>query len=198
VSARDLAIADYLRSELLERRPPDEIAFLTRTSILERLDGGLCDAVMDEQGSSRRLANLARSTLLVDEYGGAYRYHSLLREFLHDELAARDPGLEVELHRRAASWLEAHGAVDQAVEHAFAAGDPGWTAAMVGRVMVPYHWSGRRATIRAWFRRFDDEALAQQPWFAVLAAWEELAFGDVATTEHPPTSRSRVGSRGAA
>ena len=84
------------------------------------------------------------------------------------------------LHRRAADWYQANGDLDRAVDHAFAAGDLDLAAALAGRGMLRYHWSGRRATTRAWFARFGDEALEERPWLAVLAAWEELAAGDVA------------------
>jgi LuxR family maltose regulon positive regulatory protein len=184
VSVGDLHIADYLRSEVLERRSDAEIVFLTRTSILDRLSGPICDAVMDGRGSPGLLADLARSTLLVDEYGGSYRYHSLLRDFLRDELEVREPELLPVLHHRAAAWLEAHGAIDEAIEHAFAANDLDHAAGMVGMAMVGHHWSGRRATTRAWYRRFGDDALEERPWLAVLGAYEELGAGEVASAEH--------------
>ncbi len=179
----DRLIADYLRSELLKGRSEAEIAFLTRTSILERLAGPVCDVVADRRGSADLLADLARSTLLVDEYGGSYRYHSLLRDFLRAELASREPERVPELHRRAAVWYEANGALDLAVDHAFAADDLDLAAVLVGKGMLLYHWSGRRATTRAWFGRFSVDALEERPWLAVLAAWEELAAGDVASAE---------------
>ena len=50
--------------------------------------------------------------------------------------------------------------------------------------MLRFHWSGRRATTRAWFGRFGEHALAERPWLAVLAAWEELGAGDVDSTVH--------------
>ncbi len=81
-------IDDYLRSEVLERRSTAEIRFLTRTSILDRLPAQLCDVVTDRPGSADVLRQLARSTLLIDEYGGSYRYHTLLRDFLQRELAS--------------------------------------------------------------------------------------------------------------
>jgi LuxR family transcriptional regulator, maltose regulon positive regulatory protein len=177
-------ITDYLRSEVLELRSESEIVFMTRTSILERLTGPLCDAVVDRQESAGLLAGLARSMLLVDEYGGSYRYHPLLREFLWRELSAREPERLAGLHRRAAVWYQAIGAVDRAVDHAFAAGDLDLAATLVGSVMSSYHWSGRRATTREWFRRLGDEVLGERPWLAVLAAWEELAAGDVTSTVH--------------
>jgi LuxR family maltose regulon positive regulatory protein len=184
MAGSDRLIADYLRSELLEGRSDEEIAFLTRTSILERLSGPVCDVVADRPGSSDLLAGLAQSTILVDEYGGSYRYHTLLRDFLRAELMAREPERVAELHHRAAAWHEASGAIELAVEHELAAGDLDHAVAAMGRAMVGYHWSGRRATTRAWFRRLGDEALDESPWLAVLAAWEELGAGDVASTEH--------------
>ena len=178
----DHLIADYLRSEVLERRSTAEITFLTRTSILERLPAPLCDAVADRTGSTDILRQLARSTLLMDEYGGSYRYHTLLRDFLQRELAIREPERVTTLHRRAAAWYQANHAMEPAVDHAFAAGDLDLVATLVGNGFVRYHWSGRRATIRAWARRLGAEALEARPWLAVLAAWEEIAAGDVAAT----------------
>ena len=86
VLEHERTIADYLRSEVLLLRSAREIEFLTRTSILERLTGPACDAVMGHPASSQLLIDLAHSTILLDDYGGTYRYHSLLREFLQDEL----------------------------------------------------------------------------------------------------------------
>ena len=184
VAGSNLHVADYLRSELLEGRPEDEIAFLTRTSILERLSGPLCDLVADRRGSNELLARLARSTMLVDEYGGSYRYHILLRDFLQGELMAREPEQVAGLHRRAAIWHAETGALDLAVAHASAAGDLDLVATAVGEGMLRYHWSGRGATVQGWLRRFDDDALLERPWLAVLAAWEQIGLGDLATIEH--------------
>ena len=183
VSSRDLAIADYLRSEVVELRSDSETLFLTHTSILERLTGPVCDAVVGGHGSAEMLADLARSTLLVDEYGGSYRYHSLLREFLVGLLRAREPGLDRRLHRRAAQWYETSGDIDLAVRHAFATGDLDLAARLVGTGFVRYHWSARRATTRAWLNRFGSDALAERPWLAVLGAWEELGSGNWAEAQ---------------
>ena len=43
-------MADYLRSEFFERNP-DQIQFLTRTSIVRTVNGPLCDAVLGTTGS---------------------------------------------------------------------------------------------------------------------------------------------------
>ncbi len=178
----DHLIDDYLRSEMLDRRSAAEVTFLTRTSILDDLPAPLCDVVADSQGSADILRQLSRSTLLIDEYGGSYRYHTLLRDFLERELAIREPQMLATLHRRAAAWYQGNQAIERAVDHAFAAGDPELVATLVGQGFVQYHWSGHRATIRAWARRLGSDALEARPWLAVLAAWEEIAAGDVAAT----------------
>ncbi len=124
--------------------------------------------------------DLAGSTLLMDDYGGSYRYHTLLRDFLQRELAIREPDRVTALHGRAAAWYRANHAIERAVDHAFAAGDSDLVATLVGNGFVQFHWSGHRATIRAWARRLGLDVLKAHPWLAVLAAWEEIAAGDVA------------------
>ena len=52
-SGDDRLMADYLRAELLARLSDDDVTFLTRTSVLDRMSGGLCDAVLDGTGSAR-------------------------------------------------------------------------------------------------------------------------------------------------
>ena len=75
----DRLIADYLRDEVLAELDPAQFTFLMRTAILDRLDGDLCDAVLDRPGSGVALRDLERTNFLVvplDHTGhGAYRHH---------------------------------------------------------------------------------------------------------------------------
>src|SRR5262249_59113966 len=77
----DQWISDYLESELLARISPQQRAFLTRTAVLERMSGALCDAVLEQPGSAATLAALARSNLLPgppDRHGPADPLHHLV------------------------------------------------------------------------------------------------------------------------
>jgi len=92
----DRFMADYLRSELLAHLPPELVEFLTRTAVLERLSGPLCDAVLATSGSGRVLESLEDSNLLLtalDRQRQWYRYHQLFRELLRAELELREPEL---------------------------------------------------------------------------------------------------------
>ena len=100
----DRFMADYLRTELLERLSMAEVTFLTRTSVLGRMSGPLCDAVLDRTGSGAVLESLVHSNLLLvalDRHGEWYRYHHLFRDLLRAELQRRDPALVSALHVRA-------------------------------------------------------------------------------------------------
>ena len=84
-SGDDRLVADYLRSEVLARLSVDEVQFLTRTSVVDRLSGPLCDALLDATGSADVLQSLEHSNLLLvalDDRHEWYRYHGLFRELL--------------------------------------------------------------------------------------------------------------------
>ena len=183
VSDPSVLASDYLRTELMQHRPASEVEFMTRTSILERLSGPLCDAVLERQGSAAVLEDLGRSTLLVDEYAGWFRYHPILRGFLQNEFDMREPGLAAVLHRRAAAWHDAAGDDDHAVEHAFRSGDPELAALSVAKAFLRLHWTGRRTTVRGWIGRFDETALAERPWLTLMAAFQEMSAAHVGEAE---------------
>ena len=83
----DRQIGDYLR-EVLETVSPRLRDFLLRTSILERMCGSLCDAVVGTNDSGRVLEELEDRNLLVvplDRRREWYRFHTLFRELLLSE-----------------------------------------------------------------------------------------------------------------
>jgi LuxR family transcriptional regulator, maltose regulon positive regulatory protein len=148
-------LGDYLQEEILNRVSRDDAAFLTRTSMLEALNGPLCDAVLDTQGSGDRLRQMEDRNLLVvplDAHRDWYRYHRLLRELLRAELERQNPQVVAELHRRAAGWFEAHGSPEQALHHAQAAGDEGEVARLLFELVQPVWASGRATTVMRWLQ----------------------------------------------
>jgi LuxR family maltose regulon positive regulatory protein len=186
-SGADRFMADYLRSELLGQLPPERVAFLTRTAVLDRMCGPLCDAVLDTTGSGEVLAWLEASNLLLvplDRQRRWYRYHHLFHELLLAELGRREPELIPELHHRAAGWCEANGLPETAIDHAQAAGDADRVARLVWRLAMPAYGAGRVDTARRWFGWFEDEGLlGRYPPVAVLGAWLQALVGQPAAAE---------------
>jgi LuxR family maltose regulon positive regulatory protein len=183
----DRFLADYLDSELLTQLAPEQVTFLTRTAVLERMSGPLCDAVVDTTGSSQLLASLEASNLLLvplDRHRQWYRYHQLFRELLLAELERREPKLVSELHLRAAGWFEANGLPEVAIDHAQAAGDADRVARLVATWAQPAYAGGRVDTARRWFAWFEERGLVERyPPVAVLGAWMHALVGRPASAE---------------
>jgi LuxR family transcriptional regulator, maltose regulon positive regulatory protein len=167
-------VADYLAAEVLERQPEETREFLLRTSVLERLSGPLCDAVLETEGSTELLGELERSNLFLvplDDRREWYRYHHLFRELLRLELGQRDPELVPTLHRRAAAWHREAGNVDEAIGHATAAGDFPQAGALIAQHWLTYWLGGRRTTVARWLDAVPEEAITADPPVAFVAAW---------------------------
>ncbi|NJD60465.1 MAG: hypothetical protein FIA98_13810, partial [Anaerolineae bacterium] len=73
-------VLDYLIEEVFTRQPSHIQDFLLKTSILSRLSGPLCDAVVGQPGSGDLLGNLEHTNLFIvplDQTRSWYRYHLL-------------------------------------------------------------------------------------------------------------------------
>ena len=178
-SGGDRYVADYLVAEVLERQPAELREFLLRTSVLERLSGPLCDAVLETQGSAALLGELEASNLFVvplDDRRQWYRYHQLFAQLLRLQLGAREPGLVPVLHRRAAAWHRQAGNVDEAIGHASAAGDLAEAGTLIARHWAAHWLGGQRATVARWLEGLPDEAILADPPVALIAAWSR-GFG---------------------
>jgi LuxR family transcriptional regulator, maltose regulon positive regulatory protein len=183
----DRFLVDYLQSALLAHLSPPEVQFLTRTAVLDRLSGPLCDAVLGTTGSAAVLASLERSNLLVvplDRQREWYRYHPLFRELLRGELERQEPELAGELTLRAARWCQQHGLPEAAIGYAMGAGDADLVARCIEQAAISVYRSGRLATVQQWFNWFDDHGLVQQyPAVAMLGAWIQALDGHAAAAE---------------
>lgn len=182
VGGNDRFVAEYLRSEVLDHFSDSRVSFLTRTSILERFCGPLCDAVLDTTGSARTIERLEQSNLLVvplDRTRDWYRYHYLLRDFLQAELHRREPDAVTRLHTRAAEWFDANGMPEMAISHAQAAGDLDLVARVMGRTIRVTYGQGRADTVFDWLSWFEQsERAGHYPAIAALGALFHALSGD--------------------
>ncbi|MFK0110800.1 LuxR C-terminal-related transcriptional regulator [Streptomyces sp. NPDC091217] len=122
-------IAEFLLAEVLKAQPAETQDLLLRVSVLDCFCPGLAEALADCGGVEARLAELHGQNAFVEDLGHSwYRLHPLFAEILRVHLRARSPGLEPELHLRAARWLRDSGAIPEALAHGAAAGDWEFTA----------------------------------------------------------------------
>ena len=170
-------MGDYLRSELLDRISGAEASFLIRTSVLDRMCGSLCDAILEETGSTAVLEQMEARNLLViplDRHREWYRYHHLLRDLMRAELRRREPDLIQDLHFRAAAWFEANAMPEAAIDHAQAAGDYDRVARLILELQQPVWASGRVETVLRWMDWLRDVPSAE--YYGAIAVHGSLIF----------------------
>src|SRR5438552_5215672 len=155
-------VLDYLVEEVLQQQPESIQTFLLRTSILDRLCGSLCDAVlMDPSVSGQEtLEYIEHANLFLvplDNERRWYRYHQLFADLLRQRLhqrSASSTGDEVgdvtEMHSRASLWYEDNGLSIEPFHHAANANDVVRAERLIEGEVVPLHFRGAVAPVLNW------------------------------------------------
>jgi LuxR family transcriptional regulator, maltose regulon positive regulatory protein len=175
-------VLDYLTEEVLEHQPDEVRSFLLETSVLERLSGGLCDAVTGRPGGQAMLERLERANLFLvplDEVRGWWRYHQLFADLLRARLQREQPGRVPELHRAAAAWSEEHGFADDAIRHALAAGDSAQAARLIEQHVDELILRSEGATIARWLAALPAGLASSRPRLCLARTFVAVADGDV-------------------
>ncbi|HEX5506551.1 MAG TPA: LuxR C-terminal-related transcriptional regulator [Thermomicrobiales bacterium] len=175
-------VLDYLLEEVLHQQPASVQTFLLRTSILDRLCGPLCDAVLRDPAAAGQatLEYLERANLFLvplDDERRWYRYHhlfaDLLRQRLHQGAASSaggGAGEVPELYRRASAWYEDHSLEVEAFQHAAAAGDVKRAERLIDGKGIPLHFRGAGAPVLKWLASLPKAALDTRPSLRVAYA----------------------------
>lgn len=132
-SANNRHIVEFLAEHVFASLNEQQQTFLIQTSVLNRLSGPLCQAVIaspEEAVDGRAmLRELYRKNLFIMPLDAAqqwFRYHHLLGEYLRGRLVREYAPEEVtRLHVRAARWFAEAGYVEQAIRHMIVAGEMG-------------------------------------------------------------------------
>lgn len=181
-------IADYLIDEALAQQTPEIQDFLLRTSILDRLTGPLCDAVVGlEAGRSAELLDqLARANLFLiplDDVRVWFRYHHLFAEVLLSVLKQRLPGEVSLLYQRAADWLAANGWPAEALALFFKAGEIDRAADQLVWLVDTLRARGEVRTLERWLNRLPDDVIAARPTLGLARALSLLTLHDLPAAE---------------
>jgi ATP/maltotriose-dependent transcriptional regulator MalT len=173
-SGGDRWIADYFVEEVLQRAPAEEVALLTRTSVLDTLTAPACSAVMGAPvtvDDLRALRRRNRFIVLLDPQEERYRHHRLFARMLRGELARREPHALPELHRRAADWHRAQGDHLATVKHLRRGGDDDAAALYVWESLPELQPSGRIETLRRMIGTFPAEEVRARAPLSLAMAW---------------------------
>ena len=174
-------VFDYLAEEVLDRQPEDARAFLLQTSILDRLNGPLCEAVTEQKQGQTMLEKLERMNLLIvplDDRRRWYRYHHLFSDFLRERLRRENPELVSKLHRRASAWLEENGTASEAVGHALAAEDFKRAGVMIEVLGDTMYGHGESPALDRLLEALPEEMIRSRPRLYLMYVISTLMVGD--------------------
>lgn len=177
-SQRD--VAGFLAHEVLARQPAEVQDLLLRTSILERFNMGLVQAVSPDPDAAETLKLVERANLFLialDSTGHWFRYHHLFGDFLRGKLGAWSAAHRADLHRKASAWLSANGHGSDAVGHALAAGDHDMAANLVEKCATPIVMQGHIPLVTEWLNRLPPEVIATRPRLLLTLVWAHFHTG---------------------
>jgi LuxR family maltose regulon positive regulatory protein len=181
-------VLDYLIEEVLHQQPEDVQTFLLRTSILDRLCGPLCDAVLgspsasgQETAGQETLEYLEHANLFIvplDSERRWYRYHHLFGDLLRQRLGK--PKEFAEFNLRASQWHEENGDLGAGFHHAIAAGDFVRAAGLAEAAWQGMEESFQNVAWLGWVKKLPEEVIRVRP---VLCTLLGRAFANVGEPE---------------
>jgi LuxR family maltose regulon positive regulatory protein len=191
-------VLDYLLEEVLQRQPPDIQNFLLRTSILNRLCGPLCDAVMGNlpafnlQPFDQLRAGTATFTLEALEHANLflipldherrwYRYHHLFGDLLRQRLG--NPANLPAAHVRASQWYEENGDLAEAFHHAHAAADFARAARLAEAAWPGMEGSFQSAAWVGWATKLPEAIVCARPGLCYQLGRAFSDLGEPETSE---------------
>ena len=175
-------IVDYLIAEVLAGQSAGRRSFLLRTSVLDRLNGALCDAMLEATDSAAALQEIEQENLFVvplDLSRRWYRYHQLFAELLRAHLHFIEPELVAGLHQRAAAWFTAEGLIDDAMHHLTAVGDTARRTELIASNWIPEFNQGHLSTIAGWLDALPGETVTCDPRLSAARGWIAMNLGRI-------------------
>ncbi len=183
-------VLDYLVEEVLGQQSESVQSFLLRTSILDRLCGPLCEAVLGSPAASgqKTLEYLEHVNLFIiplDNERRWYRYHHLFADVLRMHLMAKQPDQVPALHREASEWYEHNGSTENAIRHALAAEDFERAATLIELAIPEKRRNRQGATVTelGWLKALPDELIRLRPVLSFDYAFASFGGGELEGVE---------------
>jgi LuxR family maltose regulon positive regulatory protein len=174
-AGNDRYVMDYLMDEVLANQTDEIREFLLSTASLDRFCAALCDTVIGwKPGKSQRIIEAVDQANLfvipLDNRREWYRYHHLFASLLQHRLKA---GRQIDvssIHLKASHWYEQRGQVNDALQQAILAYDPGQISALVKKTNIWVAMGGERTAFVRWVKSQPEAYLLQEPWLSIAAA----------------------------
>lgn len=190
VSVASRRAIELVAEEVLDRQPPDRRAVLLDTAVLDTITPAMCTALGGRDDAEAVLWSLADEGLALPVGQGAgFRVLPLLRAALARRL---EPAHRRRLHALASRHLAAHDRLDEALDHAEAAGDEELAAELAATHGFSLLRARRMGRLARLLSTIDEHVRGASPLLATLDAWAALRQRPEVTREALERARSVV------
>jgi LuxR family maltose regulon positive regulatory protein len=182
-------VLDYLLEEVLQKQLETVQGFLLRTSILNLLNGSLCDVLWqdDKTSAQEMLEQLERANLFViplDDERRWYRYHHLFRDLLRQRLSHKYGRDEItQIHIRASEWFEQNGDIGEAFHHAVTVADFERAARLLESSWLSMDESFQMGTWLGWANQLPLSVRRVRPVLLTQMGWSYADAGNATASE---------------
>ncbi|MGA5546178.1 protein kinase domain-containing protein [Mycobacterium sp. NPDC051198] len=173
----DEAVGEFLAETVLDTLDSELLDFLLKTSISERTCGALADALAEVTRGQAMLEDVERRGLFLQRVEGDrtwFRYHHMFAGFLRRRLERERPEVIGELHRTAATWFAENHSLNEAVEHAVAAGDPVYAVELIERDQTYLLEQSKMATFLAIVKKVPPQVAVARAPLQLIVAWANI------------------------
>ncbi len=206
-------VVDYLLDEVLASQETHVVQFLIATSILDRLNGSLCDAILGEGWSGdRRLSGqemleyLESTNMLVvplDDQRVWYRYHHLFADLLRTRVGRYSSDQISKFRIRASRWCEEHDLTLEAIKYALEGGDAARAAVLIDGMSRLFISPADFGELQSYIGCIPADIAREHPWTCLAQTHIWVTLGKVDAVEewldradsHEQTAQQQGGQR---
>jgi LuxR family transcriptional regulator, maltose regulon positive regulatory protein len=186
-SGDDRYITDYLIAEVLQKQSQNVREFLLKTSVLDKFNSSLCNALTGRDDGQTLLEHLEQSNLFIvplDQKREWYRYQKLFAEALQATLSETE---KMQLYQQAMKWHEERELLQEAMHYATyyakLSGDVESLKRLLPAAVEEALARGAMQTVKMWLELLPSKDVHASGELSVYKAWTSVTFGDMALAE---------------
>lgn len=172
-------IIDYLVEEVLGHLEEPLKEFVYTTSVLDRMNTGLCREITGMDNSEIILYELEHMNLFLvplDDNRKWYRYHHLFADSIRTGLKKE---YKEELYKKASAWHEEKGFLNEAVNYSLKSGSPDEALRLIEKAAPQLFENAQQSTFLTWVDMIPHSAVVNSQGAAVKKAWALLISGRI-------------------
>ena len=184
--ADSYAVRDYLLGEVLAGQSTNLREYLLRTAYLDRFCEELCEAIMPEDVTGMSGGEFIRGidqsglfSVALDARQEWFRFHHLFQTMLQ-ERAQTELGHQaiLDVHRRASTWFEEHGYIEEAIRHAHLTGHALEAVSIIVRNRTDIMNREQWPRLMTWLKFPRLDVVASRPELLLMKARMLVATGE--------------------